>query len=433
MKKNGYIYLDKENSLGILYDKYSGKIYKIPQQIAVSARNDSLTEENKNKINDLLSDSPVHRENSESGVLNHLRLMTTNKCNFNCTYCYADGGTYGVSTQKVMSPETSIDIIKWAYSKYYKVKQISFFGGEPLLNLEVMESVCLYITENYGSGAIKHMPFFSVVTNGYLLTDEVIELFCKYNIHPVVSIDGPKLVHDKQRLLKNGDGTYDTVYSNLKKLREKMVFSIEATFTKNHDLSNLTMKETSDFLKKEFNINRIIVNHVHTYSNGNPDHLEDFSSQQGFDYAEYFEAFFNDEPYVYTDIMVRLINTFKNDYYLETFCDAGLSQYTIDWEGNVLPCHIFTGRSDKLLGNIYSDEMNSVKGLFDEKKIGYCRDCSDKRFCQTCLLDIENKEYNCENFREGLNTFYDKMIELFVFNKEKYKELVNGIIEFGKE
>ena len=142
---------------------------------------------------------------------------------------------------------------------------------------------------------IERMPLFSIVTNAYFITDEVINLFSKYNIHPVVSVDGPKKVHDKQRILKNGGGTFDVVYHNLKKLREKMPFSIEATFTTNHDSEGLTMDDVDEYLKKEFNVTRMIVNGIYTYKDGKLSHINALASKQKFDYSKYFNDFFNSE------------------------------------------------------------------------------------------------------------------------------------------
>ena len=434
MKNNGYFYFRENCDTGVLYDKYSGKIFRIPKSVAVNGKQGMLSENDALKINSLLSDKPICTDISNRKDLNHLRLMLTNECNFACTYCYADEGSYGVSNDNMMSNEVSLDAVKWAYSKYKNIKQISFFGGEPLLNLKVIESVCSFIVNEYKLEKIERMPLFSIVTNAYFITDEVINLFSKYNIHPVVSVDGPKKVHDKQRILKNGGGTFDVVYHNLKKFREKMPFSIEATFTTNHDSEGLTMDDVDEYLKKEFNVTRMIVNGIYTYKDGKLSHINALASKQKFDYSKYFNDFFNSENYVYNDIIVRLIGVFQKPYYLESFCDAGLTQYTIDWDGNILPCHIFTGEDEKKLGNIYDNSsLKDIKTMINTKNIEFCKDCSDRRFCQKCLLDIENDYFKCENFRNGLTVFFNNMLDLFVFDQDRYLDLVNGSMKFGKE
>ena len=268
MKKNGYFYYNELKEIGVLYDKYSGKIFKIPMKVAKAGKLSELNIEDEKRLDALLVNKPICKDFTDSKELNHLRLMLTNKCNFACTYCYADEGSYGFNQDEVMSSELAVDIINWGYSRYEHIKQISFFGGEPLLNLDAIESVCSHTLKLYKENKIKKLPLFSVVTNGYLLQDSVVDLIRKYKIYPVISIDGPKSVHDKQRVLKNRNGTYDVVSSNLKKLRELMPFSLEATFTSNHDLENITTDDVRIYLEKEFNVSRILVNKTYAYKDG---------------------------------------------------------------------------------------------------------------------------------------------------------------------
>ena len=111
-----------------------------------------------------------------------------------------------------------------------------------------------------------------------------------------------------------------------------------------------------------------------------------------------------------------------------------MNQFAVDWDGNILPCHIFTGYSEKILGNIYnSDVLKDTKNLFASKDNENCKECTDKRFCQKCLLDIENNHYRCDNFREGLNVFYDNMLYLFTFEQDRYRKFTQDIMKFYKK
>lgn len=139
-----------------------------------------------------------------------LSLIVTRSCNFDCPYCCLQKDT------RCMSSGTWEKIKEAIYNalKRFKTVSIAYFGGEPLLKLDLVENISLSISEI----CKEHNAFFSqsIVTNGYLLDKNTRAKLSGLGIDSIqITLDGPKAVHDKQRLLKGGGATFDVILENI--------------------------------------------------------------------------------------------------------------------------------------------------------------------------------------------------------------------------
>ena len=140
----------------------------------------------------------------------HLVINPTDKCNFRCVYCYEN------YKNDRMSNETQTSIIEFVKREIYKFEglKVSWFGGEPLLELDIIENLSRKFIEICSK--LKRSYMATITTNGYLLNKETFEKLLKLKIlHYQITLDGLKLTHDIQRPLKNGNGTFDTIVNNL--------------------------------------------------------------------------------------------------------------------------------------------------------------------------------------------------------------------------
>ncbi|NLE04259.1 MAG: 4Fe-4S cluster-binding domain-containing protein [Crenarchaeota archaeon] len=151
-----------------------------------------------------------------------ITLQLTQQCNFRCKYCvYSENKNLKqrVHTSKRMTwklAKKAIDFL-WDHSVDSPRVNIGFYGGEPLLEFELMKK-----TVEYAKLRFKGKPIsFTTTINGSLLTEKVAEFFVTNNISTLISLDGPKEIHDINRLFKDGSGTYDTVISNIRSICEK--------------------------------------------------------------------------------------------------------------------------------------------------------------------------------------------------------------------
>ena len=174
-----------------------------------------------------------------------LTIAPTMACNFRCIYCF-EQGHYGNS---MMDEETQELLMKFIKSRLDGVKMvhITWFGGEPLLGMPIIESLSQQIMALCEEREIHY--YAGIITNGYLLTQETAEKLRKYKVQFVqVTVDGPKKIHDTRRPSINGQGTYDVIMNNLKTIRGILQVHLRI----NVDFENIdAADEVVSYLKQE--------------------------------------------------------------------------------------------------------------------------------------------------------------------------------------
>lgn len=160
------------------------------------------------------SDNNTKKQNSKSQnrKCKRLFLHVSHDCNLRCPYCYASGGNYGQKKQ-MMDLSTAVDSIKYVLHNEPSLQEISidFFGGEPLLNYEVIERFIEIIEDKYPMINFK----YGIVTNGTIMNERISKFIKKNKFHVMITIDGPKEYHDLQRIYANGAGSFDILKRNL--------------------------------------------------------------------------------------------------------------------------------------------------------------------------------------------------------------------------
>ena len=160
-------------------------------------------------------------------------VLTTLQCNFACDYCIqGDHGDYNKSAAK-MSLDTAADLVKWAEGRLDEVRPSRFvltlFGGEPLLNLPV----CYFLAEQLwkATEARGIEMLVNVITNGLLLTEEVVDRLTPWGLNGVkVTLDGDRETHNHMRPLRGGQGTFDRIIANVRAVAPKVRISIGGNF-----------------------------------------------------------------------------------------------------------------------------------------------------------------------------------------------------------
>ena len=187
-------------------------------------------------------------------VSSSIKLDVSEACNLACRYCYAEGGSFG-HVPMLMTKEVAKKAVDLLFERSARLKSehvgIIFLGGEPLVNLDVIRFTIDY-SQILGKEHGKQVGY-SMTTNATLLTDEAIDLICKYRIGIKVSVDGPKEIHDYLRPHKTGAGSFDTLVKNLQRLVAKRGYppAVRATITR----KNPGINDIAEFLEKiGFNI-----------------------------------------------------------------------------------------------------------------------------------------------------------------------------------
>ncbi|SHK34689.1 radical SAM protein [Paramaledivibacter caminithermalis] len=320
----------------IAYLPYKKQLVELEDKIVSKITNkEDLSEFNK-KLENL---SDVKFEFCDE--VKSLTLMLATKCNLKCTYCYADEGTYGES-EELMDEITAINSVKKILSQHPSVELIRFFGGEPLLNFKVLKKVCEYVENYFSNKNIK----FAVGTNGTILDGKIINLLKKYDIKVLISLDGPKELHDSNRIDKQGLGSHSKILKNLEMLKaEDIQFSLQCTYTKQHQ--KIKLHDLSSYLKQFTSTIAIAPCRLPTGVVEIKDEFDNFTRS--------LESLFTDQPVFLADVMHHISSIlYKNN--INHFCDAN-RRIVVFPNGDVYPCELL--KFEKFyMGNVNRNDFD---------------------------------------------------------------------------
>lgn len=424
LKDNTFIVTSDHAHRAILYDMYTAKKYEIPYEIGKMGNENTLDDKDIEKINSVISDVPVEKTYVENNIglktLGHLRLLITNRCNFNCTYCFADHGSYGISLDD-MSIETARKTIDYFFKKYDKIYALSFFGGEPLIAIDLIDYVCGYIAENYKD----NVPKYSLVTNGSLLNEKTVGVLRKYHIGVVISHDGPQCINDANRKYPDGRGTYELVTDKIKQYRDQLNCTIETTYSSLHEKNDVSRKDLVDYFTNQLNINRVVINDTEIEGN----HPKDLEPRINGQIAQINE-FFDSNNYTFTDFIAQMTNAFFNLRYTDRFCDAGINEYCVDMKGNIYPCHRYVGKPEYILGTVDTEIDNHAFIEINSKSNSECKACPYKAFCRRCVYSLKYVHGSCEEIKEWVRLYLTRMLTLFMEKPDDYQKIIQKFNEF---
>lgn len=334
--------------------------------------------------------------------LNRLTIIISGICNLRCKYCYAHNGKYrdNNGNMSIAILKQSLDVF---FSEYDEIENVMFFGGEPLLNMDAIKYGCEYVLNKFEKREIKSLPNLGVVTNGTIVTDEFIELVKKYNMKVTVSLDGPPVVNDRLRVYEDGKGSSLLVEKNIKKLKKEcnQPEIIEATYTDIHKNMGMSVVDVVKYLKDKFDVPNI---HISPASSFGEEELEDTSMHtfiEAIDDVHKMKKLGCDYRFLSYDSTVAGL---KSKQVSKRYCEAGLSKFSVSPNGDVYPCHLFTGDSDIKMGNVEEvDFFSSPKMLSMQKTLSDfskyqkegCAECYSNTLCRQCIAE---NYYVCGDF-----------------------------------
>ena len=328
-------------------------------------------------------------------VVKALCLHIAHDCNLACRYCFAEEGEYH-GRRALMSYEVGKKALDFLIANSGKRRnlEVDFFGGEPLMNWQVVKDLVAYGREQEKIHD-KHFRF-TVTTNGVLLNDEIQEFVNKEMDNVVLSLDGRKEVNDKMRPFRNGKGSYDLIVPKFQKLaesRNQEKYYIRGTFTRNNlDFSNDIM-HFADLGFKQMSIEPVVGDESDPYAIREEDlpkireeydklakmMIEREKEGKGFNFF-HFMIDLNGGPCV----AKRLSG-----------CGSGTEYLAVTPWGDLYPCHQFVGQDDFLMGNVddgivkpeIADDFRSCNVYSKDK----CRNCFAKFYCSGgCMANSYN-------------------------------------------
>ncbi len=375
----------------------------------------SLKENGKLFVEDTFEPMAGELKRKTAGVVKALCLHIAHTCNLNCAYCFASQGKYQ-GERALMSFEVGKRALDFLVenSGTRRNLEVDFFGGEPLMNFDVVKKLVQYarsIEKEKGKNFR-----FTLTTNGVLIDDDVIDFANKEMSNVVLSLDGRKEVHDKFRVDYNGNGSFDKIVPKFKELVEK--------------------RGNKDYYMRG------------TFTHHNPDFLEDIRTMLDLGFTELSMepvvcADTDESALTYDDLPVVLDqyeklaelmierrkdgNPFTFYHYMIDLqggpciykrisgCGSGTEYMAVTPWGDLYPCHQFVGDEKYLLGNIFDGVTNTaIQDEFMECNVysrKECKDCWARLYCSGgCAANAYHAtgsvkgiyKYGCELFKKRM-------------------------------
>ena len=318
-------------------------------------------------------------------VVKAMCLHIAHDCNLACRYCFAEEGEYH-GRRALMSLEVGKKALDFLIgnSGNRRNLEVDFFGGEPLMNWDVVKELVRY-------GRSKEKEYdknfrFTLTTNGVLLNDEVMEFVNKEMSNVVMSLDGRKEINDKMRPFRNGKGSYDLIVPKFQKLadsRNQTNYYIRGTFTRNNlDFSNDVI-EYADLGFKQMSIEPVVADPDEPYAlreEDIPKILEEYDKLA----VEYIKRYKENRGFNFFHFMIDLK---QGPCVLKRMagCGSGTEYLAVTPWGDLYPCHQFVGQEEFLLGNVFDGITNT--DVRDEFKLcnvyakDKCKECFAKFYC----------------------------------------------------
>lgn len=348
-------------------------------------------------------------------VVKALCLHVAHTCNLNCEYCFASQGKYH-GDRALMSFEVAKQAIDFLIenSGSRRNLEVDFFGGEPLMNFEVVKEITAYcrsIEKEKGKNFR-----FTLTTNGVLLDDEVIDFANKECHNVVLSLDGRKEVHDRLRKTVNGVGSYDVIVPKFKHFVERRGnrgYYMRGTFTHNNTDFTNDIFHMADLGFTELSMEPVVCPPDDPYALTYDD-LPVLFEQYEILAKDMLRREKEGKPITFYHYMLDL-GSGPCIYKRISGCGSGTEYMAVTPWGDLYPCHQFVGDPKYLLGNVYDGVTNTA--VQDEFKLcnAYarpdCKDCWAKLYCSGgCAANAYHAtgsvtgtyKYGCELFKKRI-------------------------------
>lgn len=312
-------------------------------------------------------------------------LLVTMDCNLRCEYCFASQGDYSMG-RKVMSFETGKKALDFLLenSGDRENLEVDFFGGEPLMNWDVVKNLVEYGRSKEAEYK-KHFRF-TVTTNGLLLDEEKMDFINKEMSNVVLSIDGRKDINDRVRKRVDGSGCYDRIIPKFKELAEKRDYQnyyVRGTYTKyNLDFSN-DVFHLYDLGFDQISVEPVVCDHDEKYAITERDLPAVFSEYERL--AQLMLV--NEKKGKHFNFFHFMLDLDQGPCAIKRLrgCGSGNEYVAVTSDGDIYPCHQFVGIPEYLMGNIHTGEFNTdIKKDFAAAHIYTkedCRRCWAKFYC----------------------------------------------------
>ena len=403
------------NGINVLMDIYSGAVHAVDDvaydiaDLYPEMNADELAEKFADKysreqideaveeLKELKDAGMLYTEDEYEGVLEQVKnrapvvkalcLHVAHDCNLKCRYCFAEEGEYH-GKRSLMSAEVGKKAIDFIIANSGKRRnlEVDFFGGEPLMNFDVVKEIVEYGREQE---KLHDKNFrFTITTNGILLDDEK-QKYINENMHNVVlSLDGRKEVNDYMRPRAGGQGSYDIIVPKFQKLaesRNQTDYYLRGTFTHNNlDFSKDVFHIADDLGFKQVSVEPVVAEATESYAIKEDDLDTIFEEYEKLAEQLYIRHKTGEKDFNFFHFMVDLTGGPCIAKRLSG-CGSGTEYLAVTPEGDLYPCHQFVGQEEYKIGSVYTGiENTAIREEFANCNVYTkpdCKKCWAKFYC----------------------------------------------------
>lgn len=383
---------DTDTIIAAMMDKYSRPEYaaKLEAPININDVIEAIEEIEELKKQGALFSEDIYKEyitdfKKRQTVVKALCLHIAHDCNLACKYCFAEEGEYK-GHRELMSYEVGKKALDFLIenSGSRRNLEVDFFGGEPLMNWQVVKDLVAYGREQE---KIHNKNFrFTLTTNGVLLNDDIMEFANKEMANIVLSIDGRKDVHDYMRPSRNGKGSYDLIVPKFEKVaesRNQTNYYVRGTFTRNNLDFSEDVLHLADLGFKQISVEPVVSLPEEPYAIREED-LPKIYEEYDKLAKEMIKRKKEGKGFNFFHFMIDLTGGPCVAKRLSG-CGSGTEYLAVTPWGDLYPCHQFVGEDEFLLGNVFEGIKNTT--CCDEFKLcnvyakDKCRDCFARFYC----------------------------------------------------
>jgi len=362
-----------------LFDTNTGCIFSLSRQASEYLNGgtncleceDAITEMARLKSLGLIGGPTWAPKDYQLDSLSSICLFLTSNCNLRCKYCYermdSDKNIENVS----MSRDTASAAIDFLLSNSRELNRVKilFFGGEPLLNMPLLEFILEYASKIAYEN--EKTITYSITTNGTIYNEKISSIINKYNIRVLLSFDGPPAIQDKMRPFVDETGSHEVVLRNIQRYRSDGIpIQIRSTVTRNEDLLDIFDYLTSNNLS----------NFIISPASGalRPD-ARDLESPISHLILSCLDGKLSPDSLMTFANIRKIAARLRQGKRRYMGCGAAAKQVAIDPLGNIYPCHRFVGLKSFEMGTVFD-------GIDETKRANFVTRClvTSKDTCSKC-------------------------------------------------
>jgi len=322
---------------------------------------------------------------NKKSVVKALCLHVAHDCNLRCQYCFASTGSFE-GKRSLMSAEVGKKAIDFVISNSGNRRniEIDFFGGEPLMNFEVVKEVVEYAR---AQEKVHGKNFrFTITTNGLLLNEDIKNYINENMSNIVLSLDGTKEVNDRMRVRVDGRGCYDDIvpkFLDIAESRNQDNYYVRGTFTRNNLDFAKDVLHLADLGFRQTSVEPVVAAETESYALKEEDLPVIFKEYENLA-IQYLKRRREGKGFNFFHFMIDLT---QGPCVIKRLsgCGSGHEYLAVTPEGDIYPCHQFVGNEEFKMGNVFDGELNQeIKQQFETSNVytkDKCRECWAKFYC----------------------------------------------------